>query len=280
MDCRWPLLGRLVGRPVEGRVEGRSDGQGGSPAGRAFLRAAVMLSSHASEHRALQPEPEVPGDLQGDRRGWPGSGEVVYVLDEVPHGTALGSYVAGKSGKIAAGYAAQDEEIVEGVQVAASAGSSACIPSPDSFTMHMGPKPLALEAGFFRARWHLRHRTSAFSSHSSDMPGSSELPAASPRGASQLSSISLCSSFTPPALAGASRGTWSSSVPIRCRASHRADTLLPGSGKCLMLPAAVRSCFWVSPLYLLNLPQSAACLSRLISTVLCHAGQAGLRRPF
>ena len=195
MDCRRaarrPPVGRLVGRLVEGRVERRSDERAEVQPGGAFLRAAVMFSSHASEHRALQPEPEVPGDLQGDRRGWPGSREVVYVLDEIPHGTALGRDVAGKSGKIAAGYAAQYEEIVEGVQVAASAGSSACIPSPDSFTMHMGPKPLALEAGFFRARWHLRHRTSAFSSHSSDMPRSSELPAASPWGASRLSLISL-----------------------------------------------------------------------------------------
>ena len=135
----------------------------------------IRHSGNVPQHRVLQPEPDVPGDLKGDCGRGAGPQHVINELDEIPHGAALRGHVAGEPGQMPAGDAAQDQEIVERVQDAASANSCASSLSFASFAMQMGPKPFALESGFFRARWHLRQRISAFRSHSSDMPESSDL---------------------------------------------------------------------------------------------------------
>jgi len=91
------------------------------------------------QHRALQPEPKIPGDLKSDCRRGAGAQQVVDELDEIPHGAAFRGPIAGKPGEVPAGYAAQSEEIVESVQDAASANSCASGLSFASLAMQMGP---------------------------------------------------------------------------------------------------------------------------------------------
>jgi len=94
---------------------------------------------HALQKIAFQPPVHVPGNFHGGCGSGAGPEYVVYELDEVPHGAAFGGHVAGQPGQVAAGEAAQDQEIVEGVQVAASADSCAFTLSFASLAMHMGP---------------------------------------------------------------------------------------------------------------------------------------------
>jgi len=102
-------------------------------------KSSASSADRAPQQIAFQPPVHVPGNFQSGCGRCARAEQIVDELNEVAHGAALGGYVAGEPGQMPAGDAAKDQEIVDGVQVAASPNSCASGLSLASFAMQMGP---------------------------------------------------------------------------------------------------------------------------------------------